>query len=317
MDIAYLLFLQNFRNSIHDSWTPFLEGLSFFAISYLFLIPIFIYWCVNKRKGLFTLTAMTACQAVAATLKLTVCAYRPWIRDARILPAGDAITTATGYSFPSGHSTLATTMYGGTAVGFWDNKKTRWLSFLCIFAILLTGFSRNYLGVHTPQDVAVGITLGLLALWGTHRLFNYLTAHPEKENLFLVSGFLVGLLAIAYVSYKPYPLDYINGKLLVDPQVMMNDMFKDTGAFLGFCIGRFIEKRWVRFSAAGLTFKGIFLSIIGLAGLVYLSGHIFQYAISWFGPHWGRLLAQASLMIYVIALYPWVLKWLAGARNNA
>ncbi len=317
MDIAYLLFLQNFRNSIHDAWTPFLEGLSFFAISYLFLVPVFIYWCINKRKGLFTLTAMFACQAVAATVKLTACAYRPWIRDARILPAGNAITTATGYSFPSGHSTLATTMYGGTAVGFWENKKTRWISCICVLAILLTGFSRNYLGVHTPQDVVVGITLGVLALWATHWLFAYLTKHPEKENKWLLSGFILGLLALVYITYKPYPMDYINGKLLVDPQAMMNDTFKDIGAFLGFCVGRYIEKRWIRFTSVGFTIKGILFTLVGLGILVYLAGHIFQPAITWLGPHWGRLCAQSFLAVYVVALYPLLLKWLANSRNNA
>ena len=49
-------------------------------------------------------------------LKVTVCAYRPWIRDARILPYGDSINTATGYSFPSGHTMNAATVFGGGAV---------------------------------------------------------------------------------------------------------------------------------------------------------------------------------------------------------
>ena len=32
MDIEYLLFLQNFRNSINDAWTPFMEWISYFGI---------------------------------------------------------------------------------------------------------------------------------------------------------------------------------------------------------------------------------------------------------------------------------------------
>ena len=48
--------------------------------------------------------------------------------------------------------------------------------------ILLTGFSRNYLGVHTPQDVLVGLTEGALMLWGVSAVFKYIANHPEKEN---------------------------------------------------------------------------------------------------------------------------------------
>lgn len=49
-------------------------------------------------------------------LKVTVCAYRPWVRDARIVPHGNSIITATGYSFPSGHTMNAATVFGGGAV---------------------------------------------------------------------------------------------------------------------------------------------------------------------------------------------------------
>lgn len=59
-------------------------------------------------------------------VKLSVCAYRPWIRDSRIVPAGDSKVAATGYSFPSGHTMCATAMYGTTAV--WQRKKRKWLA---------------------------------------------------------------------------------------------------------------------------------------------------------------------------------------------
>ena len=38
MDIQYLLTLQDFRNSIQDAWTPFMEFVSMFATTYLILI---------------------------------------------------------------------------------------------------------------------------------------------------------------------------------------------------------------------------------------------------------------------------------------
>lgn len=54
-DIRYLLFLQDFRNSIKDAWTPFMEFVSTFATRYLILAVLFIYWAVNKRNGLYAI----------------------------------------------------------------------------------------------------------------------------------------------------------------------------------------------------------------------------------------------------------------------
>ena len=96
MDIQYLLTLQNFRNGIQDAWTPFMEFVSDFAITYMILLPIFWYWNRDRRQGLYALVSYYFCMLVTPLMKLTACIYRPWIRDSRILPAGDSIKTATG-----------------------------------------------------------------------------------------------------------------------------------------------------------------------------------------------------------------------------
>ena len=44
----------------------------------------------------------------------------------------------------------------------WSWKKI--VSVFLILCVLITGFSRNYLGVHTPQDVCVGLLESALAL---------------------------------------------------------------------------------------------------------------------------------------------------------
>ena len=245
MDIAYLLLLQDFRNSTHDLLTPLMEWISLFAVTWLVWIPVLLYWCVDKKKGLYVLASVCVCRAFNAVVKLTACVYRPWIRDARILPAGDSIRTATGYSFPSGHTTMATGIYGGLASRYWAMRNP--LVWVCLGLLALTGFSRNYLGVHTPQDVLVGLTLSGAILYGMARLFSWLDAHPEQEDRWLLGGFLFGAAALAYISLKPYPMDYTDGKLLVDPRRMMVDGFKDIGEFMGFCVGRYVEKRWCAF----------------------------------------------------------------------
>ena len=316
MDITYLLFLQDIRHSIHDVPTPLMEWISHFAVAYLPLIAIFIYWCVDKKKGLYILGSLVVCRAVNALLKLTACVYRPWIKDARILPAGDAITRATGYSFPSGHTITAAAGYGGIAAAFRDRGKG--LVALCLALIVLTGFSRNYLGVHTPQDVLIGLCLGAAALYGMTRLFARLEAHPEEEDRWLLGGFLFAAAALAYIVCKPYPMDHgPDGALLVDPQRMMRDGFRDMGLLMGFCAGRYVEKRWVRFRVTGVDARGVALALLGIALLSLLQACLNVYMKAAFGGHWGRLLTSFILVFFAVAVWPAVIGRCAGLGSDA
>jgi undecaprenyl-diphosphatase len=77
----------------------------------------------------------------------------------------DSGYTASFYSFPSVHATIAVGFYGTLTLlaawrlrGFW-----RWAAVaLGIALILLIGFSRLYLGVHYPIDIVAGFLAALL-----------------------------------------------------------------------------------------------------------------------------------------------------------
>ena len=306
IDIRYLLFLQDFRHSINDAWTPFMEFVSEFATRYLILAVLFIYWVINKRNGLYTIASMCLTLAINQLVKLTACVYRPWIRDPRIIPAGNSIVTATGYSFPSGHTATAAPLLGGMAVT--SSRKYKWFSVLCVLLILLVAFSRNYLGVHTPQDVFVAVCESAVCLFIMQKIFAYVERDPEKEDLFLIGGVLFGFAAIAYVTFKPYPLTYVEGKLLVDPQKMMNDGYGDIAFLIAFCIGRFIERRWIRFRPTGISTKGIIVCAVGMVIFVLMNNNIGRPLDQMLGSHWGHFARRAITVFYYIALYPLVIK---------
>lgn len=309
MDIQYLLVLQNFRNGMNDALTPFMEFVSKFAVDYLILFAVFYYWNRNKKDGLYTLVSYYFCMAVTPLVKLTACVYRPWIRDPRIIPAGDSIRTATGYSFPSGHTATATPLAGGMAVNMRKNPKTRWLSVLFVLFIPLLMFSRNYLGVHTPQDVLVGCILSVLSLTLTAKLFQYLAVHPEKENMMLLGVFLFCCAALVYITVKPYPMDYNDtGKLVVDPQKMMNDGYGDIGKTMGFIIARFVEKTWIRFEPLKNGAKSVIICLICLVPMVLMKDYFRPVLTGAFGSHWGKLFFSIIYAFYYIALIPLVLK---------
>ena len=305
MDIQYLLFLQNLRNITNNALTPFMEMISLGAVTYLVIIPALIYWCVDKRSGLYTMACYTTTVAVNAVVKLTACIYRPWIRDDRVLPAGDAISTATGYSFPSGHTTTATPIYGALAVSAW--KKMRWVSIVCIVFALLICFSRNYLGVHTPQDVLIGMTESVLILWAFFKLFAYLKEHPEKENIFLAIGIVFGIAATVYISVKSYPMDYVDGKLLVDPQKMMKDGYGDIAKLIAFCVGRFIEKTWVQFKPT-CSKRNVVAGLVGMVIAYCIIETLPDPMEALFGYHWGCFAYNAIFTLFIMAIWPAVMK---------
>ncbi len=58
---------------------------------------------------------------------------------------------------------LATSIYGTTIV--WQKDKRRGLFIVLLIVLLLTCFSRNFLGVHTPQDVVVGFLVSSILVF--------------------------------------------------------------------------------------------------------------------------------------------------------
>lgn len=311
MDIAYLLWLQDIRITAYDGWTAFMQGVSSFGQSYALLLPVFIYWCWDKRHGLLTLASLYVCLALTAIIKLTACVYRPWVRDPRVVPAGKLPSS---YSFHSRHTSMATTVYLGSSVTLWQHKKTKWFVVICILAALLTGFSRNYLGVHTPQDVLTGFILSGVCLCTVWKLGGYLQQHPEKENCILLITAVSCLVALGYICYKSYPMDYINGKLLVSPRKAMHSGFENIGGLFAFCVARYIEKTWIRFQATGLHIKGIVYGIIGLIPLYLLLEYTEKPLKHLLGANMSCFTWAACLAFYVVALYPLILKWRFGPK---
>lgn len=305
MDIEYLLWLQNFREATGNVLTPFLQLISDTAYTWLVLVPVIVYWCINKHDGLFLLFSMGISRFLNGIIKVTACAYRPFVRDTRIIP----ISRATGYSFPSGHTMWAAPICGGLAV--LTRKKAAWFAWLCVLMIILTALARNYLGVHTPQDVVVGTLGGLLSVW----LASLFMAHPEKENAILFGMLLLCAAGIVYVLVKPYPMDYVDGKLLVDPVVMTYDTFYAVGMATGLVFGRLLERKYIDFRITGLNFRGILLAVVGIVPY-YLAVFAFAGKYKWiyevlgeiFTVRGGRFMMGFIMMFWVTAVWPFVIK---------
>jgi undecaprenyl-diphosphatase len=91
----------------------------------------------------------------------------------------------TGWSFPSGHATIATAFFFATAHSFFNWPKKSFNRFLLVlFSVVgagLIALSRLYLGAHWALDVLAGICLGLMCVSFTALAFNiFLTERGLK-----------------------------------------------------------------------------------------------------------------------------------------
>jgi len=267
LDIEYLLMLQNFREASNNLLTPLMNFISWFMDSLIYLLPFIVYWSFSKRGGLYLMFSHYVSAVLGQILKMTACALRPWAFDSRLKPSAAGLDMS--YSMPSAHSLTAAANFGGLAVLI--RNKSRLIAYSLILLIILAGFSRNYLGMHRPQDVLAGFALGAAVLYVVSRIFKFIDKYPEFENNFLLITAALAVIAIIYVKLKSYPVILIEG--MRKPDDMMRAAFLCGGSLIGLALGRIVERKYINFEPlfkSGFNLKGLVLLIFGCVIFYYL-----------------------------------------------
>ena len=145
-------FLQSFTNPLLDI---FFQLITYFGHPLIwFVLAAWLFWLGKEKKSFMLMTVLLFSSFISGALKQIF---------ARPRPTGlIALDDLNGYSFPSGHSTLAGTIAGYTYFSKWMNKQTK---YIVILLTLLTGISRLYLGVHFLTDVLAGLLIGTIIGW--------------------------------------------------------------------------------------------------------------------------------------------------------
>ena len=215
MDI--LLFFQSIRSDILTMiFTMFTICTETMAVV---LIAAIMYWCVDKKCGQRLLFAITGSITINSGLKNFFKVERPIGSEGL---ESLRTSTATGYSFPSGHTQTATTVW----VSIMEYFRRRWVIVLGIIMMLGAGVSRLYLGVHWPTDVLGGLILGIVISLVFVKLFDYIDENKAYYILFLI------LIVFAVGVY------FLAGEELV----------KSFGMYTGFILGYIVEDNFVDFS---------------------------------------------------------------------
>lgn len=311
--IEYLLLLQNFRDFSGHIFDGFFVHITTFGeLTIPLLVIAFMYWCIDKKCGVYMLFNLYTAVLVNQFVKLTACIYRPWILDSRIKPIQSAMKMATGYSFPSGHTAIASGAWGAAAVYFWNKKIIRYF-LICL--ILFIGFSRNYLGVHTPQDVIVSLILGVCILLGTKKLLHWIEEGKKRDTI--VYCVIIALLAVLifYTELKSYPVDYLNGSILVDPVKMKFGTYPKSGFIFGIFTGWILDRKFINYlPEIGSIAEKILRFLIGalvLLFLVYKTEFIF---ISYLGRTYGIFLNNIIAGLFVTGIYPYIISLYSKTR---
>lgn len=130
---------------------------------YAVVVPLMV-----VAAGAFYLkgSGLSAALLVASTgggIALTTALKAAFVRDRP--EVFDSGYEATSHAFPSGHAAVAVAFYGVLAVLVASRLRgiRRWaVAVAGTLLVLLLGFSRLYLGVHYPTDVAAGYLLAVL-----------------------------------------------------------------------------------------------------------------------------------------------------------
>lgn len=309
LQIEYLLWLQHFREITHGIFDNFFLRATWFGE---FIIPLcfmaVIYWGVNKKAGTFLLFNYALMLYINVFLKMTACINRPWIIDSRVSPLPEALPLADGYSFPSGHTAGATAVWGGSAFVWWKKKIIR---YLMIFLVILVAFSRNYVGVHTPQDVIVSMIVGIFMLFGTDKLLKWIDKKKNNDIIFFAAIILLTLLLYIYIHIKCcFQLQSFNSLTdLINPIAMKHTAYGKIGFLAGIFTGWILERRFVRFEIPqGSDLRKIIFITGGLIILYLFAASLHDYLGLVMAKQIASAIVAFLTSVFIMFLYPCVLK---------
>ncbi|MCA1299556.1 bifunctional DedA family/phosphatase PAP2 family protein [Stappia indica] len=177
------------RTPVGDDIMTFLTMLGDGLVTSITALVVVIYLFARRawRRGTGFLIAIAGTAVFVPLFKLLVHRSRPI----------DIYTGADAFSFPSGHATLNTVLYGLIAVLVAHDRSPLVKAGVFSVTVVLVGaiaFSRVYLGAHWTSDVIGGLTFGT-AMVATFA-FVFGSIHNEKIGRWALAG-LVALTVTA------------------------------------------------------------------------------------------------------------------------
>jgi len=251
--MSFLYFLENLRmpglNEIMLAVTTLGEETAFLVAA------LIVFWCVDKKKGYFLMAVGFMGTIINQILKLACRVPRPWVLDPEFTILEQAREAATGYSFPSGHTQSAVGTFGSLAV----SMEQKWIRRTCVILAVLVGFSRMYVGVHTPADVLVGALCAVVLIFALKRP----VLNGQVRHMKLVIAVMLAMAAVflLYVELWPFPQDMDVHNL----ESGYKNAYTMMGCLVGVAIVYIVDLKWLNFSVDAVWWVQIIKVLVGLA----------------------------------------------------
>ena len=198
---------------------------------------------------------------------------------------------------------MSSSTLGGVA--FWlRHKKIISAALVCL--VLLIGFSRLWLGVHTPQDVVCGLTIGLILVFAVNPIINWAEKDDNRYLYMLGIINILAILALVYVYFfNTYRVDYVAGEILVDPQKLKYVTVVVYGFSLGLINGCYLCRKYCPFEPKSVSVKNrIVRGIVGGISLILLLKFVLGYIVFNMVPLKFGVSALFLCGIFVTLIYP-------------
>lgn len=286
--LEIVLWFQSWRGPLMETYARLFDFMGLVEF-YLILLPL-VYWCIDaafgRRLGVFVLASLWN----NTILKEWWARPRPY----QVSDQVSSLKTLDTYSLPSGHAQGAMTLWG--VVGL--RLKRNWVTALVVAYVILMGISRLVMGVHFPQDVIAGWTLGLLwlgvYLWLEPRVSRWLAQQSVRTLIGLVLGFTaLGLLI------QPVLVPF-------STTAAMEFGIASLGAFLGLGSGTVLEIHYLGFDARGVWWKRLLRLALGVAVVMGLRGGLKSLFAGLEPVILFRLIRYVLMSFWVAYGAPWV-----------
>lgn len=304
----------NFIKVLEGIRTPGLD-LFFLLITKLgeedifIIISLFVFWCINKKKGFYLLLVGFAGTLTNQFLKITFKIPRPWVKDPTFTIVESARESASGYSFPSGHTQTSVGVYGGLARAF----KSNIFRMVCILLCILIPLSRLYLGVHTLLDVSVSFGLALVFIFVFYPFIEKNFDNKMKMNYLMITMFVLCFLHLLYVTFFP-------GNTNIEASLYENAMknaYKLMGCSVGVILAIIIDREFINFKTKAVWWVQILKLVLGVVPILLIKSLLKQPLIDLCDNLYiANAIRYFLILFFACGIWPITFKYFAKIKKS-